>query len=34
MLGSVACHDVDTEAVNLDTLLVRFAEHWSPKKIA
>jgi mannose-6-phosphate isomerase-like protein (cupin superfamily) len=22
------------EAVNLDTMLARFAEHWSPKKIA
>jgi len=22
------------EAVNLDAMLARFAEHWSPKKIA
>jgi mannose-6-phosphate isomerase-like protein (cupin superfamily) len=29
-----ACHDEDMEAVNLDALLARFAEHWSPKKIA
>ena len=34
MLGSVACHDGDMEAVNLDAMLARFAEHWSPKKIA
>lgn len=34
MLGSVACHDGDMKAVNLDALLARFAEHWSPKKIA
>jgi len=34
MPGSVACHDGDMEAVNLDAMLARFAEHWSPKKIA
>ena len=34
MLGSSACHDGDMEAVNLDAMLARFAEHWSPKKIA
>ena len=30
----LACHDEDMEAVNLDAMLARFAEHWSPKKIA
>ena len=34
MPGSVACHDGNMEAVNLDVMLARFAEHWSPKKIA
>lgn len=34
MPGSVACHDKKMEAVNLDVMLARFAEHWSPKKIA
>src|SRR4029453_4034407 len=32
--SSVACHDEQMEAVNLDAMLARFAEHWSPKKIA
>ena len=30
----MTCHDEDMEAVNLDAVLARFAEHWSPKKIA
>ena len=34
MPSSVACHDRNMEAVNLDVMLARFAEHWSPKKIA
>ncbi len=34
MPGSVACHDGGMEAVSLDAMLARFAEHWSPKKIA
>jgi mannose-6-phosphate isomerase-like protein (cupin superfamily) len=34
MPGSVACHDGDMEAVNLDAMLARFAERRSPKKIA
>ena len=34
MPGSVACHDRNMKAVNLDVMLARFAEHWSPKKIA
>jgi mannose-6-phosphate isomerase-like protein (cupin superfamily) len=33
-LDAVACHDEDMDAVNLDAMLARFAEHWSPKKIA
>jgi len=32
--SSVACNDEHMEAVNLDAMLARFAEHWSPKKIA
>ena len=34
MPSSVACHDRNMEAVNLDVMLARFAESWSPKKIA
>ena len=34
MPRSVACHDGNMESVNLDVMLARFAEHWSPKKIA
>jgi mannose-6-phosphate isomerase-like protein (cupin superfamily) len=34
MPGSAACHDGTMDAVNLDVMLARFAEHWSPKKIA
>src|SRR5260370_26251044 len=30
----VACHDEDMEPVNVDAMLARFTEHWSPKKIA
>jgi mannose-6-phosphate isomerase-like protein (cupin superfamily) len=33
-LTAFACHDGDMEAVNLDAMLARFTEHWSPKKIA
>ena len=28
------CHDRRVEIVNLDSVLERFAEHWSPKKVA
>jgi mannose-6-phosphate isomerase-like protein (cupin superfamily) len=31
---AIACNDEDMDAVNLDAMLARFAEHWSPKKIA
>ena len=31
---AVACHDGNMEAVNVDEMLARFADHWSPKKIA
>jgi mannose-6-phosphate isomerase-like protein (cupin superfamily) len=31
---ATACHDGEMEAVNLDTMLARFAERWAPKKIA
>ena len=34
MPGPAACHDANTQAVNLDVMLARFAERWSPKKIA
>ena len=34
MPGSVACHDGNMEAVNVDVMLACFAEHWSPKRIA
>jgi hypothetical protein len=34
MPRSGACDDGDMEAVNLDAMLARFAERWSPKKIA
>jgi mannose-6-phosphate isomerase-like protein (cupin superfamily) len=29
-----ACHHERMEPVNLDAMLARFSEHWSPKKIA
>jgi mannose-6-phosphate isomerase-like protein (cupin superfamily) len=29
-----ACHYARMDAVNIDAMLARFAEHWSPKKIA
>jgi mannose-6-phosphate isomerase-like protein (cupin superfamily) len=32
--GVTACHDGDMEAVNLDAMLARFTEQWSPKRIA
>ncbi len=34
MLRRGACHDGFMDAVNVDTVLARFAEHWSPRKIA
>jgi hypothetical protein len=30
----MAVHDGDMDGANLDAMLARFAEHWSPKKIA
>jgi mannose-6-phosphate isomerase-like protein (cupin superfamily) len=32
--SSVGCHDGGMEAVNVNQMLTRFSEHWSPKKIA
>jgi len=34
LLDRLPCHHADMDPVNIEAMLGRFAEHWSPKKIA
>jgi mannose-6-phosphate isomerase-like protein (cupin superfamily) len=34
LVGAGRCQDADMNAVNIDSMLARFSEHWAPKKIA